>query len=86
MKPEWGTIIALAAVIVGPFVTWMVAKRTASGRIQTSTADTLWREATALREAYLQEIVALRTELASARAELSGLRTELIRKIADGGD
>jgi predicted RNase H-like nuclease (RuvC/YqgF family) len=70
-------IFTLAGIVVTALVTYFVAKRNTSGRVDTSDAKTLWEEATRLREAYKEEVSMLRTEGTNLRSEVNRLRAEL---------
>jgi predicted RNase H-like nuclease (RuvC/YqgF family) len=70
-------IFGLAGVIVTAVVSYFVARRNSSGRVDTSDAKTLWEEADKLRVAYRTEIKDLRIEVTSLRSEVSKLQTEL---------
>lgn len=58
-------IIGFAAAGVSALVAWLVARRTKSGKIVTTEAETLWREATAMRS----ELRAAATAAAAAHAQ-----------------
>lgn len=78
-------IFTFLSALVGALVTWMVARRRSSGKINTTEAETLWLEGQSMRADLRAEIVSLRDEVSSLRVELSSLRAEasILRTEAD---
>lgn len=73
---SWTTILPLVGVILAPLLTYIVAVRRSSGKIQHTEAATLWEEAEKMRAAYREEADSLRTESAAMRTEMTALRIE----------
>lgn len=84
-------LIGIVGAVTTGVVTWLVARRQRSGRINTTEAETLWEErrlmAVENREANdriradllvtREELAATRKELAATREESAALRAEL---------
>lgn len=64
-------------VILTALVTWLIAKRLNSGRIDTTEADTLWAEGKAMRYELRAETITLRADIAQMHREATALRTEM---------
>lgn len=64
-------ILGLLAIFIGPLVTYLVAKRKLSGKINTSEASSLWDEAGKLRAEYKEEVAALRVALRECEARVA---------------
>jgi hypothetical protein len=88
-QPEGGErmsagIIAAVAGLLGVVVTavggYLVARRKASGTIDTTEAHTLWEQSNFLLERYKADLEATRTEITTLKAEVVALRT-LIRDL-----
>lgn len=74
---EPATVLPIIGVVAAPLLSYLVAKRKSSGRIETTDAERLWTEAESLRRAYKDERFEDRVELQAMRAELASLRAEL---------
>lgn len=75
-------ITALGGVIgaaIAAGATYLVAIRGKSGRVGTSEAETLWDEASKMREIYRQEAAQLRQDARDLRIEVLGLRDDIVR-------
>lgn len=72
-------IAAVLAAILGAVVTYLVARRAASGKIATSEATTLWGAAEQMRQELRAEVLALRAEVLALRAEAVLTRTQVAR-------
>ena len=68
--------IVCAALITGA-VTWLVAKRSKSGAINTSEAATLWDEGTKMRVELRDEVTLLKAQLADAITAVTELNREI---------
>lgn len=75
MNP-WSIIIPIIGVIVAPILTYIVAVRKTSGRVDTTEAATLWAEAEKMREIYRQEGIELRAQIRSLEDRLDKARDE----------
>lgn len=62
-------LFVLAGIVVTAVGTWLVARRTKSGKITDSDADTLWEESTAMRRELREQVDALRGEISELKAE-----------------
>lgn len=70
----------VAAIIVGclsPLVTWLMAARRFSGKIQTTEASDLWRESAAIREWMERRVEVLNRRVAHLEEELTDCQEEL---------
>lgn len=76
-------LLGLAGVTVTSLVTYLVARRRNSGRIGTSSADSLWEAAEQIRKELRSELERIRLELAACAAKVAQLK-ELL-EAADGG-
>lgn len=63
-------IISLVGVLVTQLVIYLVARRSKSGRIITSEAETLWAESANIRATLTTELASVRQELKEAREEI----------------
>lgn len=68
--------VVLAALITGT-VTWRIARRTKSGKIDTSEAATLWDEGTRMRLELREEVDSLKTQLSEAISAVYDLNREI---------
>lgn len=68
--------LSLIGVVVGPIITWKIAKRNTSGSIDTSEAATLWAESNEMRKELRDEVVSLREELKSTREYAKSLERQ----------
>lgn len=78
----WVALVGAGSAIAGPFLTYQVVRRRHSGRVNTTDADALWKEAGDLRRQYQTEISALRKALEDNRREHNEERIELLAEIA----
>jgi hypothetical protein len=79
-------VIGAAATLSAACVTYLVARRSTSGRVGTSTAGELWAAGVDLRHDLRDELVASRVEVRDLRAELEALRQELAALRAEMAD
>ncbi len=56
-------LVAISAAIVAPLLTYVIAARRMSGKIQTSEASDLWAESRALRDDYKSQVGMLQTQV-----------------------
>lgn len=70
-------VTAVIVAAISGLVTWKVAKRSASGAIDTSEASTLWDEGTTMRQELRVEVVGLRAQLAEAISAVTALNREI---------
>lgn len=63
-------IVAILGVVFAPLLTYLIAARKLSGKIQTSEAGDLWEEASKLRQEYREEAIRLSGEIAILRRRL----------------
>lgn len=80
---DWKIIAAILAPIITAVGAYMVAKRTTSGKIDTSDAAILWVSAETIRKELRDEVVALRTELLDTRAACKKDITKLNGRIKE---
>ena len=66
----------LVALISG-VIAWLIARRTASGRVDTTEATTLWVEGTAMRVELRNEVSNLRAQLIEAVQAITDLNREI---------
>jgi chromosome segregation ATPase len=67
---------AVVALITGLFG-WKIAKRTNSGKVDTTTAETLWTEGTNMRVELRAEVADLKKQLVDAATAISELTKEI---------
>jgi chromosome segregation ATPase len=82
---QTGLIAGIGAVASG-LSAWFISRRLHSGQVATTPAETLWAEATKMRDDLREEMQATRDELVDARAELASARVEaraLRKEVAD---
>jgi len=79
-------VLGFIGVALGALVTWLVARRTKSGRIVTSEAETLWEEAREMRkelrataDASHREHEQCKADLATQRRATADLDAEVTR-------
>lgn len=80
------TTAAVIAAIVGPLFTYLIAVRRLSGRIDTTEAQDLWKEAGRLREWSAEQIKRLEKRVDLLEVANSKLTDELIaarRRVAE---
>lgn len=70
------SLVGPIGVIVTSIITWRVAVRKNSGKIDTTEASTLWAEASKMREAYRAEVERQDKEIEDLRKTLSEVKTE----------
>jgi hypothetical protein len=83
---EPALIVALAAALIGPVVTFLVAARRLSGRIGTSDASDLWTEGAAMRRVLQERLTAEEARRVVAEERCDRLETEnreLRRRVFD---
>lgn len=69
-------VVGLTGAVGVPLVTWVVARRGRSGRIDTSEAADLWAESQAMRQELRDEVSRLRADLAACQAHLRRIDDE----------
>jgi predicted RNase H-like nuclease (RuvC/YqgF family) len=69
--PALVALLALIASVLGSVVTYLVAVRRLSGKVKTTEAEDLWREAGALRKEYLDAAEDLRSQLRDCRERIA---------------
>lgn len=76
-------LIGVAGAVAAAVVTWLVARRQRSGRVNTTEAETLWEErrlmavdARADNDRIRKDLLATRDELTATRLELAATRKE----------
>ena len=86
-------IAGLLGVVVTALGGYLIARRKASGTIDTTEAETLWAQSNALLDRYKADLEATREEVTTLKAEVVALRSlirsleskalEVARKLAD---
>ncbi len=86
-------LVAISAAIVAPLLTYVIAARRMSGKIQTSEASDLWAESRALRDDYKSQVGMLQTqvkdlisrvrELEENKTTLEKANLQLARRVDD---
>ena len=79
LNPFLDSLAVVLVAVVSGFVTWMIARRTKSGHIDTSEAATLWTEGTMMRKELRDQVTLLRKQLAEAITAISDLNDEIRR-------
>jgi len=75
---EWiAPILTLVGLVVGPIITWKIAKRQKSGTIQTSEAADLWAESNKLRQEYKDRAERLEEQPVEVNRKLDIMTKEL---------
>lgn len=72
-------LTALGGVVVAA-ISFLGGRRLTGGSVSTSTADRLWKEAGAIREALRFEVEGLRHELSERDDQIASFRLELMQK------
>lgn len=72
-----GLVGGVLVASVGGLVTYLIARRNASGRVDTSPAELLWAEADKLRQTYREESEKSRQETIKLREQVEELRKEV---------
>lgn len=67
-------LLPLLTALAAAGATYLVAVRKTSGRVDTTEAAILWKEAEAMRQELRTEVIDLREQLKEARSEISILR------------
>lgn len=76
-------LVGLAGAIVSAAVGIYVAKRQRSGKIDTTEAEKLWDEGTAMRRELRDEVLSVRAENLLLREEQKTMRQELVQLRAE---
>lgn len=79
-------LLGFAGVAIGTLCTWLVARRERSGRIATTEAETLWAEATKMREELREQVQMNADAHARCEADLTVQRlavAELERRVRE---
>lgn len=77
---EWvAPVLTLIGLIVGPVITWKIAKRKTSGNIETSEAAQLWEESNKLRQEYKERAEKLEAQLQEVSEKLDIVTKELTK-------
>jgi len=69
-------VVALFGTIATGFGTWLVARRSTSGSVRTSEAETLWSESQAIRTELREEVKGLRLSVDQLRVEVRDCHTD----------
>lgn len=77
MTPLLGALAVIIAAAITGYVTWMIAKRSSSGAIDTSEAAKLWDEGTGMRQELRKEVIELKAQLITAIAAITALNHEI---------
>ena len=78
-SPALPPIIGIVGLAVGAWATNLTARRKASGRIDTSEAAVLWREAQAMRQELRESNERLQAKVVKLEATIAELEAELRR-------
>jgi membrane protein YqaA with SNARE-associated domain len=70
--------LAIIAAVAGSLVTWLVAVRRFSGKVETSEARDLWAESAAIREWSRRRIEDLEARVETLEGENSRLRARMV--------
>lgn len=73
-----GVLVAVIAFGT-PVLTYLGLRYKSSGRVNSTEAETLWAEATKMRQMYRDEVDALRIDAMNMREDVVGLRREILR-------
>jgi len=71
------SVAVVMVALVTAAGTWLVARRTTSGRIDTTEAATLWDEGTQMRLELRNEVLSLKLQLTEAIAAITSLNHEI---------
>lgn len=77
----WVALVGAVSAVTGPLLTFQIVRHRRSGRVNTTEADALWKEAGDLRREYQTEISELRALLEESRREHAAERTDLKAEI-----
>lgn len=77
MTPIYSALAVILAAIISGVVAWLIARRTTSGKIDTSEAAKLWDEGTVMRKELRDEVILLKQQLNDAIAAVTGLNREI---------
>ena len=83
MAALYASLATLLVAVVSGLVTLLVARRSKSGRIDTSEAAKLWDEGTAMRLELRSEVATLRAQLSEATTSIAELNIELRKARTD---
>ena len=70
-------LIGLGAALVSSGVTYLIARQTHSGKVETTDASTLWEASEEIRKELRADLVVVREEMVVLRAEHVQCRQEL---------
>jgi len=79
----WGIIGPVIVAIIAPLGAYLLAARKMSGKVATSDANALWKEASAIRDDYRDRIVKANDRQAALETRVSALEgqnNELVRE------
>lgn len=77
MEAIYGALAVVIVATISGLVTWLVSRRTKSGKIDTSEAATLWDEGTKMRLELRNEVLSLKSQLAEAITAITELNHEI---------
>lgn len=77
MTPVYGAAAVVLVAVISGAVTWAVARRTNSGKIDTSEAAKLWDEGTNMRLELRAEVLSLKSQLSEAITAVTELNREI---------
>jgi len=69
-------LAAIVTALAASGATYLAVRRAKSGRINSSEADVLWEESTAIRRELREQVQQLQHEIAQSNARIGELRTE----------
>jgi hypothetical protein len=75
------SVIAIAVGLAAPIVSYIIAARRFSGKIETTEAKDLWAESKAIRDWSRERIDALEARIVALEVENRELRTQLRGKV-----
>lgn len=70
MNPYIGGAITIIVAVAGPWLGYQLAKRKASGKIETTEAESLWTAQTGFRDTVLAEAERLREQVAKLQQDV----------------
>lgn len=83
MDAIYAALGIIAVALISGLFTLLVARRTKSGKIDTSEAASLWVEGNAMRKELRDEVVFLKGELKDAITAINNLNTEIRKSRAE---